>query len=573
MSFLSVLDRSRSAHLNASPSKAASSSAQASTSGSERPIANTLQHMAAQLHAEQTQSGAQEGFPNVFDILDPLSKHAPQAYLALIESMKHNKNLSEWFVNRSSNDPVVQFFLAKKNAELPTAEKLLNALSINRDTKPETLKVLANFINRNAPSLIDKTLKPFQKSTVSTLIQAAGRRLTSAPPAISKTNELIALAQLLCNLLMEAGQRNTKLWLQHFRPETLQKLGALSDCIAHAHTQHASTQERAKTLEALQTSMTHLLARLNKLSLILQKRPLKIEEQDRKDKIVMLARIRSYGEAELTKASQDLREDHSFLMEVMQHNGKALQYTSHADQDNKELVLTAVRQTPWALQYTSPRLNNNSEIVLTAMRKAPGVLDWVNKNSPLFNDKAFLLVALRQYGSALSLASEPLQADRDVVRTAVANHGFALKYANGPLQAYRNIVQTAVANNGLALIYASEPLQADRDVVQTAVANNGLALKYAKESPRADRDVVRTAVANNGLALIYASKPLQADRDIVLTALNKTPEALLYVDDHKCLAEWEYRNFRSAMKLELELERNAYVTRISRPEILKIMNG
>ena len=104
------------------------------------------------------------------------------------------------------------------------------------------------------------------------------------------------------------------------------------------------------------------------------------------------------------------------------------------DWDNKNFVLTAVKDYAYALTYASERLKDDKEIVLTSLRRNDGgALQYASER--LKDDKEIVLTAVKQPGWwVLKYASERLKDDKEVALTAVKNHRLSLEYASPGIQ-------------------------------------------------------------------------------------------------------------------------------------------
>ena len=79
----------------------------------------------------------------------------------------------------------------------------------------------------------------------------------------------------------------------------------------------------------------------------------------------------------------------------------------------------------------------------------------------------------------------------------------------------KEIVLIAVKNYGTALEYVDKSMQDDKEVVLVAVKENGNALKYASSRLKDDKEVVFSAVQNNKYVIRFASKRLQQNKNFL----------------------------------------------------------
>lgn len=95
----------------------------------------------------------------------------------------------------------------------------------------------------------------------------------------------------------------------------------------------------------------------------------------------------------LIYASDELKQDKEFVLEVVRQNGSTLKYTDYFKQD-KEVVLEAVRGNGFALEYAAEELRGNKEVVLEAVQKSGYALMYASPE--LKNDKEIVMTALNQ---------------------------------------------------------------------------------------------------------------------------------------------------------------------------------
>ena len=139
----------------------------------------------------------------------------------------------------------------------------------------------------------------------------------------------------------------------------------------------------------------------------------------------------------------------------------------------------------------------------------------------LTSSKAFMLQAVRIWGSALSLADKTLKRDRELVLEAVRHYGWALRDADTALRGDRDVVTEAVCRHGAALEFASAELRGDARVVTAAVTNWGDALQFASAGMRGDVGVATAAVKQHGRALVFVTEALRGNVCVVIAALKQ----------------------------------------------------
>ena len=297
-----------------------------------------------------------------------------------------------------------------------------------------------------------------------------------------------------------------------------------------------------------------------------------ISDRLRDDAGVMMLASKSCsdGEYALGAASQRLRGDKSFVLDVIKSagDGSNLEFASSELKADKEFLLDAFlndqRKFAFEGDFEDDFMKKfdtlDEEFKVVAIKQYGGLLK--NASTELKADKEVVLAAVTQNGTALHHASDELQADKEVVlaamttwagelgtttfsgsaelksnegfmRAAVMHCCFALGHASAELKADKEVVMAAVTQNGTALRYASAELKADKEVVLAAVMHCGFALEHASAELKANKEVVMAAVVHGGWALRHASDELKADKEVVMAAVTQHGSALqcLRVDD------------------------------------------
>ena len=214
---------------------------------------------------------------------------------------------------------------------------------------------------------------------------------------------------------------------------------------------------------------------------------------------------------ELIYASDRLKKDYNFILDVIKYNGDILKNVFDELKNNKKIVLEAVKYNGDNLDFASNNLKNDKDIVLEAVKNIG------NKNLG--------------YKNGLKYASNRLKNNKDIVLQAVKKNGLVLEYASETLKNDKDIVLQAINNNIEALEFASEILHNDRDIILFVINHNGLFLEYASNELKNDKDIVLQAVKQNGLALEFASEELQNDKYIVFQAVKNDSSALEYASN------------------------------------------
>ena len=218
-----------------------------------------------------------------------------------------------------------------------------------------------------------------------------------------------------------------------------------------------------------------------------------------------------YGLIYFEYASENLKNDPGFMIEVVKKFGSALKYASKELQEDKNVVLEAVKQDGVALEFASKALQEDKEVVLEAVKRS---------------------------GVALEFASKALQEDKEVVLDAVKQYGGALEYASKDLQGNKEVVLEAVKQDGNSLRYASKALQEDKEVVLEAVKQTGK-LKFFNN-------------AFNRSAFMYCSKILSNDIEFIIESSKLDLKTMELVNSDLISKHKELQDLFNKYKLKCE---------------------
>ena len=84
-------------------------------------------------------------------------------------------------------------------------------------------------------------------------------------------------------------------------------------------------------------------------------------------------------------------------------------------------------------------------------------------------DREIVLVAVKQYGSAIQYADEEFRKDNEIVLEAVKKDGYALEYVDDSFKKNKEIVLIAVKCEGSAIQFADDSFKKDQEIVNSIV--------------------------------------------------------------------------------------------------------
>jgi hypothetical protein len=139
----------------------------------------------------------------------------------------------------------------------------------------------------------------------------------------------------------------------------------------------------------------------------------------------------------------------------------------------------------------------------------------------LWNNRDFVMEAVRQKGMNLQYAPANLQTDREILLEAVAALSHAFKYASPELLADREFMMEAVQRNGMTFKHASPELRDDREISLVAARQNGLMLWELPQKFKNDREFVIDVVSENRKAWPFVPGELKDNPSFITRLLER----------------------------------------------------
>ena len=170
-------------------------------------------------------------------------------------------------------------------------------------------------------------------------------------------------------------------------------------------------------------------------------------------------------------ATENLKNDPLFMIEVFKQFGSALKYASKELQEDKNVVIEAVKRSGVALEFASKALQEDKEVVLDAVKQYGGALEYASKD--LQGNKEVVLEAVKQDGNSLRYASKALQEDKEVVLEAVKQTG-KLKFFNNAFNRSAFMYCSKILSNDIEFIIESSKL----DLKTMELVNSDLISKH-----------------------------------------------------------------------------------------------
>lgn len=266
------------------------------------------------------------------------------------------------------------------------------------------------------------------------------------------------------------------------------------------------------------------------------------EYRDNKDFMSILCAYSCFPCVRYT--SSKLQQDKDFLFSICEKNEEKACFVamdcSEELKNDESFIYELIDYCADAILSCSNSILKNKELLLYAVEKG-GNTDIINKLYELGDDK-YIIFALQAKPWLYEYAPEHIRKSMYILANLLTISGLSLKYACIYLKQNHPIVKIAVMQNGLALQFADEELRREPAIVKAAVKQNGIALEFTNEILKNDESTVKIAVANNGMALKFANPRFRSNKEIALIAVRKTPLVYELIDD-KIKYNKEFKKF------------------------------
>jgi len=183
-------------------------------------------------------------------------------------------------------------------------------------------------------------------------------------------------------------------------------------------------------------------------------------------------------------------EDNGAMARAIEQNGDMLQYAPEPMRQDRALLVAALKSSWEAIEYVPDWAKADADLILQVLTSEHiQLLDKVATS--LKNDRCFMDRALDVDARSLYFAAKPLRADRNLVQKSMRQgYLYSLSFASAQLWDDREFMLEAVKLSGFALKYASARLRADKTLVMHAVKTDGFALGHATKALWDDRDLL-----------------------------------------------------------------------------------
>lgn len=226
------------------------------------------------------------------------------------------------------------------------------------------------------------------------------------------------------------------------------------------------------------------------------------------------------------------------MMACVKNKGALIRFGTKEVLLDREIALAALNNDPYVYTLTLNNVENfkhlcdfypdDEDMAAIALRNNENVFNVVNHlNSPLKNNRVFILTALSIDGTVLSVAPDCFKDDKEAVKIAVTENGNAIEFASERMQMDKDIAILAVRSNAQAYIPLPEEMKSDYDIAYEALSTAGYLMHYAPDSIKHSRPHIRAAL--NAWVYCYQDldKELQADKEIFEFVFARNKEIVL----------------------------------------------
>jgi hypothetical protein len=238
--------------------------------------------------------------------------------------------------------------------------------------------------------------------------------------------------------------------------------------------------------------------------------------------LLFLAHSSNHGRRYL---APELRKERSFMLKAVTLEGLNLREASQELQDDQEIALVAVRQDGQTLHYVSDRLAQDKEVVLAAYAQ----------NARIFEN-----------AHLIQRVFEGLSRDRDVALAVIAT--WSTHYIHPDFFNDRVFMLAAVKKDGGLLVNASQELQYDKEIVLAAVTQNWQVYKIIPKHLKDDLDIILAAIHQDMEPFTSLSLKLRNDPKIIhyLRISNKSffNSYYAYIGSFPGSDHYEYRPYK-----------------------------
>lgn len=191
-----------------------------------------------------------------------------------------------------------------------------------------------------------------------------------------------------------------------------------------------------------------------------------VNDSQKKNKEIVLAAI-EYSSSELHYSDKSLREDRSFILELVKKYRFILSHINDAYKKDKEIVVAAYKLRVDSFFYADDALKNDKKFILTALKDGYFIFENVGRNLKM--DRSFILEASELDPRVLTHLIERdfyYRDDKEIVLLAIRNSPSVLRHASIELRNNKEFVIKAIKANKDVFYNLEADFKTDSDILK-----------------------------------------------------------------------------------------------------------
>ncbi|EFC48800.1 predicted protein [Naegleria gruberi] len=173
-----------------------------------------------------------------------------------------------------------------------------------------------------------------------------------------------------------------------------------------------------------------------------------------------------------TYACDELKDDKSFVLELLEQKQTIFIYVSDGLKSDKDIVKKSVKKCGYLFEYAADELKSDKEFVLELLEQKCNIFSYISER-----------------------LKECLNSNKEIIREIVKVECSNFKYACDELKDDKPFVLELLSQKHEILEYVSNRLQSDKEVVLEAVRIHPLLIEYASDELRNEPELKHYFVA------------------------------------------------------------------------------
>ena len=251
-----------------------------------------------------------------------------------------------------------------------------------------------------------------------------------------------------------------------------------------------------------------------------------IEDLDdvyKKDREIVLEAVKNSDYCILDEFDKFFQKDKEVLLASLKTHGCGLEYADETLRDDASFMLEVVIKNPEEFKHISPRLQSDEAFVLKVLKDAPSyAFDTSSIDRKLLANKHFVLKAIALNDDIYYDIPTELKKDREVAFAMVKSMAWNIDKINEEFRRDKKILSYAL-KKGEGIEYADKNITSNKEIIRKIVQKTSSNFKYADESLKKDREFILSIIdENNNLSILeYIDKSLLNDREFMIPLIDR----------------------------------------------------